>query len=42
MTTAPGGVDGPESEPMDAGSVAAVVGAALRDVPDFPQPGVVF
>ncbi|MFL6152567.1 MAG: adenine phosphoribosyltransferase, partial [Ornithinibacter sp.] len=35
MTTAPDGVDGP-------GSVAAVVGAALRDVPDFPQPGVVF
>ncbi len=42
MTTAPGGVDGPRPESVDAGSVAAVVGAALRDVPDFPQPGVVF
>ena len=34
MTTAPGGAG--------AASVADVVSAGLRDVPDFPQPGVVF
>ena len=33
MTTSPG---------ADDGSDAAVVAASLRDVPDFPQPGVVF
>ena len=34
MPTAPG--------PLDGTDVAAVVAASLRDVPDFPQPGVVF
>ena len=37
MTTPPGTVDG-----TDAAAVASVVAAGLRDVPDFPQPGVVF
>ena len=34
MPTGPGALDGTD--------VAAVVAASLRDVPDFPQPGVVF
>jgi len=37
MTTPVGAVDG-----TDAAAVATVVAAGLRDVPDFPQPGVVF
>ena len=37
MTTAPGGVGG-----TGAGSIADVVAGGLRDVPDFPQPGVLF
>jgi adenine phosphoribosyltransferase len=37
VTTPPGAVDG-----TDAATVASVVAAGLRDVPDFPQPGVVF
>ena len=34
MPTGPGALDGTD--------VAALVAASLRDVPDFPQPGVVF
>jgi adenine phosphoribosyltransferase len=37
VTTPQGAVDGP-----DAVTVASVVAAGLRDVADFPQPGVVF
>jgi adenine phosphoribosyltransferase len=37
MTTPPGTVDA-----TDAAAVSTVVAAGLRDVPDFPQPGVVF
>jgi len=37
MPTPPASVDG-----TDAAAVASVVAAGLRDVPDFPQPGVVF
>ena len=32
----------PQVDVRDAAAVSAVVAAGLRDVPDFPQPGVVF
>ena len=34
--------DGSTWEPATASGVAAALRAALRDVPDFPQPGIVF